>query len=352
MKTVKIFDTTLRDGEQCIGFLLNYYDKWRALDAVLSVEPDYVELGYPASSDEEFIFVERAALETREHTRSVPVAFARLTPRDVDLAIASLQESEGVVNLLGVGSELHLMRKRRISEATAHAELTDAIHRVRRHSGLRPAVIFEDASRASLAFLKRQIAAALDAGVDMVTYADTVGYCTPVDAEEAMSELVAHFGWGVHFHNDLGLATANTLFGVRGGADLVHVTLGGIGERAGNCALEEVYACLLYKGATFGAELTLDAHKLVSACEQIFHYANQSIPTNKPVIGEHVFSTSAGIHQDGLLKDPRCYEFVEAARFGRTRSFVTNRLSSKKLESAPPLQEPAETHASHVETVM
>jgi 2-isopropylmalate synthase len=338
MKNIKVFDTTLRDGEQCIGFLLDHRDKWRALGAVLSIEPDYIELGYPASSEVEHAFIARAALEVRRRSRSIPVTFARLTPHDIDVAATSLQESGGVVQLLGVGSELHLTRKRRISEAVAHTELADAVRRVKRHAGVQAAVIFEDASRADPAFLKRQIAVALDAGAEMITYADTVGYCTPMDAECAMTELIAHFGhgviWGVHFHNDLGMATANTLFGVRGGADLIQVTLGGIGERAGNCALEEVYASLLYKSKTFGAVLSLDPKKLLRACEDIFRYANKSIPTNKPIIGEHVFSTSAGIHQDGLMKDPQCYEYVEAAQFGRSRVFVSNRLSSKRLELA------------------
>jgi len=338
MKNIKTFDTTLRDGEQGIGFLLDHRDKWQALNAVLSVEPDYIELGYPAASEMEYAFVARAALETRRCTRSVPVAFARLTSRDIDMAATCLQESGGMIQLLGVGSELHLTRKRRISEAVAHAELAEAIRRVKRYAGVQAAVIFEDASRAEPAFLKRQIAVALDAGAEMITYADTVGYSTPVDAECVMAELIAHFGrnviWGVHFHNDLGMATANTLFGVRGGADLIHVTLGGIGERAGNCALEEVYACLLYKSETFGAALSLESKNLVHACEQIFRYANKEIPSNKPIIGEHVFSTSAGIHQDGLMKDPQCYEYVEAAQFGRSRIFVSNRLSSKRLELA------------------
>jgi len=336
MKTIKTFDTTLRDGEQGIGFLLDHQEKWRALDAVLSVEPDYIELGYPASSAAEFAFVAKAAREVRRRTASMPVVFARLHPHDIEQAVASLAGGPGVVQLLGVGSELHLTRKRRLSEAAAHAELREAIQRVGRHSDLQSAVIFEDASRAQPAFLKRQIGVALEAGAGMITYADTVGYCTPVDAEQAMRELIAAFGtdviWGVHFHNDLGMATANTLFGVRGGADVIQVTLGGIGERAGNCALEEVYACLLYKSSTFGAVLPLDSHNLMRACAQIFQYANKLIPGNKPIIGEHVFSTSAGIHQDGLLKDPQCYEYVEAAKFGRSRVFVSNRLSSKRLE--------------------
>jgi 2-isopropylmalate synthase len=338
MKNIKVFDTTLRDGEQGIGFLLDHRDKWQALGTVLSLEPDYIELGYPASSELEYAFIARAALETRRRSRSVPVTFARLTPRDIERAATSLQESGGIVQLLGVGSELHLTRKRRISEAAAHVELAQAIRQVKRHAGVQAAVIFEDASRADPEFLQRQIAVALDAGAEMITYADTVGYCTPVDAESAMSALIAHFGqgviWGVHFHNDLGMATANTLFGVRGGADMIQVTLGGIGERAGNCALEEVYACLLYKSAAFGASLSLDAKKLVRACEDIFLYANKNIPSNKPIIGAHVFSTSAGIHQDGLMKDPQCYEYVEAAQFGRSRIFVSNRLSSKRLELA------------------
>ncbi|PTB20134.1 hypothetical protein C9I57_13590 [Trinickia symbiotica] len=338
MKTIKTFDTTLRDGEQGIGFLLDHADKWRVFEAVASIEPDYVELGYPASAEAEYAFVERAAVHLRRHTRSEPVAFARLAPRDVDRAADSLRASGGIVQLLGVGSEIHLLRKRRIDEAAAHIELIAAIERVKSRGDLVPAVIFEDASRADPAFLKRQIAVALEAGASMITYADTVGYCTPAEVEAAMRGLVAEFGesvsWGVHFHNDLGLATANTLFGVRAGADVVHATLGGIGERAGNCALEEIYACLLYKGEQYGAAVKLDAEALVAACEQVFRYADKPIPSNKPVIGEHVFSTAAGIHQDGILKDPQCYEYVEAARFGRSRRFVTNRLSSSKLTEA------------------
>lgn len=136
---------------------------------------------------------------------------------------------------------------------------------------------------------------------------------------------------GIHCHNDMGLATANTLSAIQAGANIIQTTLGGIGERTGNCALEEVFTVLHANAHEYSAEIAVNPEKLYEMCQFIFHELGKDIPVNKPIIGAHAFSTTAGIHQDGIIKDKSIYTHVDPEIFGRKHNLIFNRLSGRKL---------------------
>jgi len=328
VKKIRLFDTSLRDGEQGIGNLMTVEQKVEIAAALDSINMDVLELGYPAASESDFQwFREARTLDLKTKV----CAFSRMTDMDIDMAIAALDGFKAVeIELLAVGSEIHLMKKRRLDLQAAVCEMERSIRRVRA-SGVDVVVIFEDATRGSWEYLKEMIETAVAAGVKEVVIADTLGCSVPFEIGELVNRVRAVVGDGIelsiHCHNDLGLATANTLEALRCGASTAQVTLTGIGERAGNCALEEIIAVLNYKDGVYGVFSTIEPKAVVAACESLQSVLGRRVPGNKPVLGDHVFSTAAGIHQSGTLRDTSVYEFLQAERFGRQQSFVFNRLS-------------------------
>ena len=329
---IKIFDTTLRDGEQGIGYAMNMLQKERILERLDDLQLDMIELGMPAASQEDFDWCNVALGKSLK----TPVClFSRLNRHDLNCIVKLAREHQFQVQLLGVGSEIHLEKKRHLTLKESLDELRNSIQFLYENGVTDISVIFEDATRGSYRLLTELTLLCVDMNISGITLADTLGGATP----DKIKEMIIHvkhlmpdtMQLGIHCHNDLGLAVANTLSAVQAGATTIQTTLGGIGERAGNCALEEIFSVFHFGMSGQDKIIGIDPIKLREAADFAFSELGKNVATNKPILGEHVFSTAAGIHQDGLIKDKTVYEYVKPEVFGRKGKILFNRLSGRKF---------------------
>ncbi len=314
MNNIALVDCTLRDGEQAAGVAFPLESRLAIARALRAAGVRDIEAGIPAMGrDDEESF----AILVRELPDSRIIAWNRMNRADID---ASLRAGARIIHASLPVSDLMLAKKLGWDKKRA----LDAAKSVFAHcvdSGAELIVGAEDASRADPAFLEEFFGLAAESGATRIRYADTVGRQDPFAAQEAMARFAPLIGAALeyHAHNDLGLATANALAAARGGARAVSVTVGGLGERAGNAALEQVAAAL---PLLLGADTGVDPAALPGLCALVSGAAARPIPADRPIVGSCVFAHESGIHVDGLLKDPEIYEFVRPETFGRSRSFV------------------------------
>ncbi|MEO5364890.1 MAG: 2-isopropylmalate synthase [Magnetococcus sp. WYHC-3] len=321
---VCIFDTTLRDGEQTPGVHLSPDAKCRLATSLESLGVDVIEAGFPVSSPGDFAGVRAVAEVLR---RCSVAALARALPRDIDAAAEALQPAYRPRIHVFIGtSPIHRERKLHMSPQTVLEHAVAAVRHARRHVA---DVQFsaEDAYRTEPGFLRQVVTAVIDAGASTVNLPDTVGIALPAAMAAWMADLrsqvpnASRAVFSAHCHNDLGMATANTLEAVRGGARQVEVTMNGLGERAGNAALEEVVMALQLHGATLGGVRTgIDTRQLYAMSRQVAEMTGIAPPPNKAVVGRNAFAHEAGIHQDGVLKDPATYEILQPGEVGQSGS--------------------------------
>jgi 2-isopropylmalate synthase len=317
-------DTTLRDGEQMPGAMLDPQDKLAVARALAEAGVDLIEAGFPAVSRTEaaaVALIARAAADFPGPGRvggsggPVVAALCRAVHRDIDAAreaLADAPPARRAANVFLSASPLHRRYKLKKSKADILVMAARAVEYARRSFDY---VNFsaEDASRTEPDYLARVYEAAIAAGATSIGFPDTLGVLTPDEVKARLDYLRRHVRGiggvylGVHFHDDLGLATANTLAAVQAGADMAHCTVGGIGERAGNAALEEVAAAVVLRPDVYGRTLHLDATRLTPLCRLVSGLTGIPVPPNKAVCGENAFATGAGVHQDGLLKHPDTY---------------------------------------------
>ncbi|MES0098748.1 homocitrate synthase [Mesorhizobium sp. M0019] len=312
-------DTTLRDGEQAPGVAFTTTEKLEIAESLAAAGVTEIEIGTPVMGADEIETI-RAAVERRLPVRLM--AWCRMTSLDFDAAIES---GVHAVNLSLPASDIQLAAKLGLDKAGA---LHVIEHMVRRAAaaGFFVAVGCEDASRANRDHLARVIETAARAGASRVRLADTVGVLDPFSTFELVAQLVAQspIDLEFHAHNDLGLAAANTLAAIRAGARHASVTVLGLGERAGNAALEEVAAAMaVFDGADTGIELTA----LPDLAAQVAWAARRQTAAIKPVVGADVFTHESGIHVAGLLKDSRTYQGLDPALVGRCRRIVIGKHS-------------------------
>ncbi|MFB6169952.1 MAG: (R)-citramalate synthase [Haloarculaceae archaeon] len=308
---VQFFDTTLRDGEQAPGVSLTPAEKADIARGLDRVGVDVIEAGSACTGPGERETIRRV---TSLDLDATVTSFARGVRTDVDLALDC--DVEGV-NIVVPASDRHIETKVGTTRDSVVADTVDLVEYAADH-GLRVEVLGEDGSRSDLDFLERLMGAVLDAGADRVTYCDTVGHATPDRTVEAISRLADLGPVATHTHDDLGLAVTNALASVAAGADMVHATVNGIGERAGNVALEEV-AIALDHG--YGVE-TLDLEGVHDLAQTVASATGTPLAPNKAVVGENAFTHESGIHTDGMLKDDAMYEPYEPEKVGRTRRLV------------------------------
>ncbi len=331
---VAVFDTTLRDGEQAAGTRLGSRDKLIIARQLAQLGVDVIEAGYPASSPEDADAVQRIGREIRGPSIC---ALSRAVPVDIEACGRALEGCPRPRIHTGIGaSDIHIAGKFRDERyGASHGEkkaniLRMAVEAVRLARQFADDVEFyaEDAGRADPAYLFEMLEAVVDAGATVVNIPDTTGYTVPEqygDLIRGIRERVRGIGRAtisVHCHNDLGLAVANTLAGVMNGARQVECTLNGIGERAGNAALEEVVMALRTRADYFGADTWIDARELYRTSRLVSDLLGIAVPPNKAVVGANAFSHSSGIHVDGFLKQRETYEIMRPQDVGIPESRV------------------------------
>ncbi len=310
---VKILDTTLRDGEQTPGVSLTPEEKLRIALRLDDLGVDIIEAGSAITSEGE-----RKAMKkiTKEGLNAEICSFARPLKGDIDAALECDVDS---IHLVVPTSKLHIKEKLRKTQKEVKESAIEAIQYAKDH-GLIIEFSAEDATRSNMKFLKEILKEGINAGAERICACDTVGILTPERAYKFYGELSKlKAPLSVHCHNDFGLAVANSLMGLRAGASQVHATINGIGERAGNAALEELVVALysLYEVKTnINIKMLYDISKMVARLTGVY------IQPNKAIVGENAFAHEAGIHVDGVLKKAETYEPITPELVGRKRRFV------------------------------
>ena len=331
-RSIRVFDTTLRDGEQAPGASIPARDKRRIAQQLAVLGVDTIEAGFAAASAGEF----EAVHEIASSVRGVAVAtLARAVDGDIDVAARALAPADSAtLHVFLATSDIHLERKLRITRDECLARIQAGVRRARRLCD-RVEFSAEDATRTDREFLIRAFTVAVDAGAASVNIPDTVGYAQPREFASLVRTVRDAVGRGVslsvHCHNDLGLAVANTLAAVEAGADQVHVTVNGLGERGGNASLEETVTAIRCRRDWFAAETRVVSEQLVPTSRLVSSLTGIPVQPNKAVVGANAFAHASGIHQDGVLKDPRTYEIMTPQSVGWTdRRIVVGKLSGRR----------------------
>ena len=320
---VRVFDTTLRDGEQAPGYSMTRAQKRRIAQALAELGVDIIEAGFPQASDDDFAAVQAIAGDLRGPT---VCALARCQFGDIEAAARALEPAHHArIHVFIATSPLHREHKLGMSQQQV---IDAAVAGVRRARELCGDVEFsaEDAMRTAPAFLAQVMAAVIEAGALTLNVPDTVGYTTPAEMAERITYLrqnvrgIEHAILSVHCHDDLGMAVANSLAAVGAGARQVECTLTGIGERAGNAALEEVVMALRTRSELYRVETRIQTQRLYPTARLLSNLLGMPMARNKAVVGENAFAHEAGIHQHGMLKHRGTYEIMRPEDVGFARS--------------------------------
>jgi 2-isopropylmalate synthase len=333
MDTVRIFDTTLRDGEQSPGFSMNTGEKLRMARQLAALNVDVIEAGFPIASRGDLEAVQAVAKEIRD----VPIAaLARAKKEDVSAALEALEPAAAPrLHVFLATSDLHLRVKLNMTREQALEAIAAMIRYGRQHVDV---VEFsaEDAGRTDIDFLCQVCRAAVDAGATVLNLPDTVGYAVPEEYGAMFTKVRESLGdsdditLSAHCHDDLGLAVANSLAAVRAGVRQIECTVNGIGERAGNASLEEVVVALAVRKENFGATTGIRLDQLFPASRLLTEITGAQVAPNKAVVGANAFAHEAGIHQDGIIKNPLTYEIIAPQTVGvPNRSLVVGKHSGR-----------------------
>lgn len=334
MRTIEIYDTTLRDGEQAPGAAMHPEQKITIAIELQKLGVNTIEAGFPAASQKDLDSIKEICLLCRD-TRIA--AFARTVEHDIDIALEAIEKAvHPRITLVMPSSDLHVHSKLRLTNEQALEMLSRTV-KYTRNKCAEVEVIAEDSTRSNPAFLKELYTVAVKAGSEIFTLADTVGYATPYDIREYFNVLHGtdvgskKIVLGIHCHDDLGLATINTLTGLESGALQAQCTVNGIGERAGNASLEEVVIAMTVRKDRFKFKHTIDTTCIWPISKLVSVITSFVIPPNKPIVGSNAFSHGAGLHQDGMLKDTNMYEIFTPSRVGAPgRTLPITRHSGRK----------------------
>jgi 2-isopropylmalate synthase len=333
MDVVRIFDTTLRDGEQSPGFSMNTAEKIRLARQLAILGVDVIEAGFPIASRGDLEAVRMVAKEVR----TVPIAaLARAKKEDVIAAIEALEPAAASrLHIFLATSDLHLRVKLNMTREQALEAIGSMIRFGRQHVG---EVEFsaEDAGRTDIEFLCQVCRVAVDAGATTLNLPDTVGYAVPEEYGAMFRQVREYLGdptgitLSAHCHDDLGMAVANSLAAIRAGVRQIECTINGIGERAGNASLEEVVVALAVRKDSFGVTTGIRLEELFPTSRMLTEITGAQVAPNKAVVGANAFAHEAGIHQDGIIKNPLTYEIISPQMVGvPSRSLVLGKHSGR-----------------------
>ena len=333
MDAVRIFDTTLRDGEQSPGFSMNTAEKVRMARQLAALGVDAIEAGFPIASQGDLEAVRKVA----EEVRDVPIAaLARAKKEDVRAAIEALESAtEPRLHVFLATSDLHMRVKLNMTREQV-LEAIDSMVRLGRQHVAEVEFSAEDAGRTEIGFLCRVCRVAIDAGASVLNLPDTVGYAVPEEYAEMFRRVREYLGdppgitLSAHCHDDLGLAVANSLAAVRAGVRQIECTINGIGERAGNASLEEVVVALAVRKESFGVTTGVHLNEIFPTSRLLSEITGIQVVPNKAVVGSNAFAHEAGIHQDGIIKNPLTYEIISPQTVGvPSRSLVLGKHSGR-----------------------
>jgi 2-isopropylmalate synthase len=332
------FDTTLRDGEQSPGCSMNRAEKLRLAHALAGLGVDILEAGFAISSDGDFASIQTIAAEVRG---PVIASLARARRLDIERAARSVEHAEKArIHTFLASSDIHLEFKLKMSREQALTQTGEMVALARSYVG---DVEFsaEDATRTDLDYLCQMIKVAIEAGATTINLPDTTGYSTPAEYEAMFRNVLervpaaAGITLSTHCHDDLGLAVANTVAGIEGGARQVECTINGIGERAGNAALEEIAALLKVRSDRYQIINNIVLDKLYPVSQMLGETISFRPAPNKAIVGENAFAHEAGIHQHGMLANPLTYEIMTPASVGQpAHKFVLGKHSGRSAMRA------------------
>ncbi|MDX8408487.1 MAG: 2-isopropylmalate synthase [Mariprofundales bacterium] len=323
---VYIFDTTLRDGEQSPGCSMNAEEKLKVANALDTLGVDVIEAGFPAASPGDFSSVQQIANEIKGARIA---GLARALRRDIEAAAEAIKPAgeRGRIHTFIATSPIHMEAKLRMSPDEV---IQRAVESVKLARSLAPEVEFsaEDAGRSEIDFLCRIVEATITAGARVINIPDTVGYMTPEEFGSRIHTLIERVPnsdqaiFSVHCHNDLGLAVANSLAAIENGARQVECTINGLGERAGNAALEEIVMILRTRRDRYDIDTGIDTTRIVPTSKLVSKITGSQVQANKAIVGANAFAHESGIHQDGMLKHHKTYEIMTPKSVG----WSTNRM--------------------------
>ncbi len=322
-RKIWMFDTTLRDGEQVPGAKLNLYEKLEVAQQLKKLKVDIIEAGFPSSSAGDFNAVKEIAMKIGNTDDTIITALARAVKADIDAVYNSVKYAEKpLIHIVLGASDIHVEKK----FGKSKSQILDlGVDAVKYAKTLLPEVQYstEDASRSDFEYLWATIEAVVKAGATIINVPDTVGYAEPEEFGELIFKINNRLKnlndkvlLSVHCHNDLGMATANTLAAIKNGADKVECTINGIGERAGNAALEEVVMALNTRSSVYNAYTNINTKEIMNTSRLVSSLMGLDVQVNKAITGDNAFAHSSGIHQDGLLKARDAYEIISPIEVG------------------------------------
>ena len=332
-KHVKIFDTTLRDGEQSPGCSMNLKDKIEVAKHLERLKVDIIEAGFAVSSPGDFKSVQTIAQTVKDCSVA---SLARCVKGDIDAAYDAIKDAaDPRIHVFLATSPLHMQYKLKM---TPDEVLEKTAQMVKYAASKCSNIEFsaEDATRSDLDFLVRVCDAAIKNGAKVLNIPDTVGYTTPDEMRQRIEYLIKNVPdsdkveFSVHCHNDLGMAVANSLAGVLGGALQIECTINGLGERAGNTSLEEAVMALRTRKALYDADTRIDTKQIYRTSKLVYNIIGQTAPLNKPIVGANAFAHESGIHQHGVLAKKETYEIMTPESVGvQTNKMVLGKHSGK-----------------------
>jgi 2-isopropylmalate synthase len=330
---VIIFDTTLRDGEQSPGASMTMEEKVEVAKKLDELGVDVIEAGFPVSNQKDF---EAFKVISREVKNAQVCALARCVEKDITIAWEAIKEAKNPrIHVFLATSDIHLKHKLEITRQEALMRIKEMVSYAK---SLCKNIEFsaEDASRTENEFLKEAFRTAIKAGATTLNIPDTVGYSQPeefgriVKSITQMQEVIeGNIIVSVHCHDDLGLATANSLEGIKNGARQAECTINGIGERAGNAALEEIVVALKTREDYYKLETKIKTEKIMEMSKIVSEKTRMSVQKNKAIVGENAFAHESGVHQHGVIKKAECYEVINAKSVGAESKLTLGKLSGR-----------------------